>query len=87
MALLESLQSYPNIVETLKSRQRIAHTGRGEEMLKLWRLVRRGGALEMDPGRHTEAEGKPGEGLMSPEGRGSSGGRLLRRAKIATWGG
>lgn len=36
-------------------------------MLKLWRLVRRGGALETDHGRQTEAEGKPGEGSMSSE--------------------
>lgn len=37
-------------------------------MLKFWRLVRRGGALEMDHGRQTEAEEKPGEGPMNPEG-------------------
>lgn len=45
-----------------------------EEMLKLWRLVKRGGALEMDHGVQTEAEEKPGEGSMSPEEGSSEGG-------------
>lgn len=52
-------------------------------MLKLWKLVRRGGSLEMDHGVQTEAEEKPGERPVSPE-EGSSGGRLLVRGKIST---
>lgn len=78
MVLSKSFRSHLNIVNASeKSRKRVAHDG---EMLKLWRLVKRGGVLEMDRSWWTEAEGKPGEGPVSPEER-PSGWRLLLRGQ------